>query len=686
MTVTINGSNTTPASAKAIMIGPAGEILTIVVTDPGSGYLADGTTTVSITPNTGSPTIVALADAIVNPTSGEVIGINVTEPGAGYMVKANTGIRKFLDTLPWAAPVDPASSALPAATKQVLTETDGSQSDYYEIGLVQYRQKMHTDLAGPGTLLRGYVQLKACGAGGVPLANAMLVGPDIPIVGYCGATQPTYLGAAIIADKNTPVRITFRNLLPIGSGGDLFIPTDVTVMGAGMGPNLAGTVEMDQTKPMCGADSKPAGCFTENRATLHLHGGITPWISDGTPHQWITPAGERAYPEGTGKKNVGVSTTNVPDMWYNNGVFQPLCTGAATCAGATNDPGDGAQTFYYTNQQSARLLFYHDHAWGITRLNVYAGEAAAYLIKDQTEADLHKTGGALADANAGLADLGVGIPLVIQDKTFVPSPEQLAVSDETWDTDKWGGKGNLWLPHVYSPAQNPGDTSGVNQYGRWAYGPWFWPPTQNIIYQPVDNPYYCDINGFKADGVTPCEVYATPCDPNAGWCEPPMMPGTPWNSMGMEAFHDTPIVNGVAYPKVELPAAEYRFRILNAASDRFLNLHFYQAVDANGVVCDAVNTAPVAESTGVACTEVRLNAAEVRPRWQTRRSSRPQICRRRARAGSRSAPKAASCPPRLSSRLSPSPGWLTPRCSTPATWTCTRCCLDPPSARMWSWT
>ena len=34
-------------------------------------------------------------------------------------------------------------------------------------------------------------------------------------------------------------------------------------------------------------------------------------------------------------------------------------------------------TFYYTNQQSARLLFYHDHAYGITRLNVYAGEAAA---------------------------------------------------------------------------------------------------------------------------------------------------------------------------------------------------------------------------------------------------------------------------------------------------------------------
>ena len=33
-------------------------------------------------------------------------------------------------------------------------------------------------------------------------------------------------------------------------------------------------------------------------------------------------------------------------------------------------------TFYWTNQQGGRLMFYHDHAYGITRLNVYVGEAA----------------------------------------------------------------------------------------------------------------------------------------------------------------------------------------------------------------------------------------------------------------------------------------------------------------------
>ena len=49
----------------------------------------------------------------------------------------------------------------------------------------------------------------------------------------------------------------------------------------------------------------------------------------------------------------GVSVQNVPDM---------------------PDPGPGAMTFFYTNQQSARLMWIHDHSVGITRLGVYAGE------------------------------------------------------------------------------------------------------------------------------------------------------------------------------------------------------------------------------------------------------------------------------------------------------------------------
>jgi FtsP/CotA-like multicopper oxidase with cupredoxin domain len=479
-----------------------------------------------------------------------------TDPVTGDVLTIDGGIRKFVDTLPQLDTANNLGQFIPVAVPDTTTYPG---SDYYEIAVVQYREQMHSDL--PPTLLRGYVQISTGAVPGaeVPLSNALLDGTSTPIAGFTGVTDPHYMGPAIVAQKDRPVRIKFYNLLPTGVDGNLFLPVDTTVMGSGMGPLADMMTENPNPQiPICDGVTDPLdACYTENRAIVHLHGGISPWISDGTPHQWITPAGEDTpYPE-------GVSVVPVPDMED------------------TGDPNDGVMTFYYTNQQSARLMFYHDHAWGITRLNVYAGEAAPYIITDATEQMLLDNGLIPPAADT--------IPLVIQDKTFVPSPEQLAVSDETWDSARWGGEGNLWLPHVYSPAQNPGDVSGVNQFGRWAYGPWFWPPTINIENGPIANPYYDDT-----------------CNPDLGWCEPPLMPGVPFNSMGMEAFMDTPVVNGTAYPTLTVDPKSYRFRILNAANDRFFNLSLYQAIDANGVVCDATNLTPAPESTGVACTEVAL--------------------------------------------------------------------------------
>ena len=463
---------------------------------------------------------------------------------SGQSTVVTGGIRKFVDTLPGlgADRANDLGNFIPVAEPDRDTYPG---SDYYVIELGEYQQQLHSDL--PPTTLRGYRQVNG------------------------GDGEFRYLGPAIVASEDRPVRILFRNALPTGEGGNLFLPVDSTVMGAGMTPDGHAAMEgmdpamIDPLNPMCSGPDKAAmvaagHCYSDTRATLHLHGGITPWISDGTPHQWITPAAEETggYPE-------GVSVVDVPDM-------------------AT--PAAGEMTFFYTNAQSARLMFYHDHAWGITRLNVYGGQAAPYLITDPIEQSLVDDG-VLPGADAT-------IPLVIQDKTFVPGPEQLAQQDETWDTARWGDEGDLWLPHVYSPAQNPSDPEGVNAYGRWAYGPWFWPPTSSVENGPIANPYY-----------------DPQCDPDLTWCEPPVMPGTPFNSMGMESFMDTPVVNGAPYPTVTLDPRAYRFRILNAANDRFFNLSLYQAVDANGTVCDAGNPVPVPESTGVACTEVALNPDEV---------------------------------------------------------------------------
>ena len=193
--------------------------------------------------------------------------------------------------------------------------------------------------------------------------------------------------------------------------GDLFLPVDETLPGAGFGPD--GKVK-----------------FTQNRAELHLHGGDNAWISDGHPHQWITPAGEvdATNPNSVTAEAVakgvdptpyqrGVTAYNVPDM---------------------PNPGPGAVTYYWPNGLSARFMFYHDHAFGLTRLNVYAGEAAGYLIRDAKEQALTTAGQPLN----GVPE----IPLVIQDRTFVPA--NIAQQDGKWDTTYWGQPGDVWYPHV----------------------------------------------------------------------------------------------------------------------------------------------------------------------------------------------------------------------------------------------
>ena len=561
------------------------DVQTIVLDTYGAGYTS--VPTVSITDSVGSG---HMATATATIDVGAVTDINLTNPGSGYV--SGTGIKKFQNELPLLC--DPSVAGSCAAATNNLGQylplgvpdiTTFPGADYYVIALVQHREQMNSSLPAQGTLLREYVQLEtadnASWSESVPLVNHLLDGTTTPALmpdgtQAVGVSQPHYLGPIIQATKDRPVRIVFYNLLPTGVDGDLFIPVDSTFMGSGMGPMEMmepvdeGSVLDEVRNPMCGeADRSMMDrmmCFAENRATLHLHGGITPWISDGTPHQWITPAGEMTtWPE-------GVAVRQVPDMV---GLEAPA--GVPDCTAAD----DGCMSFYYTNQQSARFMFYHDHSWGITRLNVYAGEAAGYIIRDETEQAL---------IDGGLLPSGqYEIPLVVQDKTFVSSPEQMAELDPTWDYSRWGAEGDLWYEHVYMPAENPADPSGMSSYGRWFYGPWFWPPA-DPMYPPIANPYF-GLDPEGTDGIRHTAddwgiPLASPCDledpttwqyDTDPFCEPPFIPGTPNNSAGMEEFNDTPVVNGTAYPTTTVEPTAYRFRILNAANDRFWNLSWYVA-------------------------------------------------------------------------------------------------------------
>ena len=70
-------------------------------------------------------------------------------------------------------------------------------------------------------------------------------------------------------------------------------------------------------------------------------------------------------------------------------------------------PGE-TDVYEYPNNQEPATLWYHDHALGITRLNVYSGMAGFYLLRDAFETAL------------GLPSGEFEIPVVIQDREFNP--------------------------------------------------------------------------------------------------------------------------------------------------------------------------------------------------------------------------------------------------------------------------
>ena len=146
------------------------------------------------------------------------------------------------------------------------------------------------------------------------------------------------------------------------------------------------------------------------------------------------------------------------------------------------------------------------------------------------------------------------------------------------------------------PAENPynPDMSGINAMGRWLYGPWFFPPTPICGSTPDAVPPYCIKYRTGAEPLLRSRLRSKP---RSVFCQPPEMPGTPNPSWGAEAFLDTMVVNGTAYPTVTVQPKPYRFRILNAAHDRFLNLQLY--------VADAAQTNPACP-TCAANTEVAM--------------------------------------------------------------------------------
>lgn len=118
------------------------------------------------------------------------------------------------------------------------------------------------------------------------------------------------------------------------------------------------------------------------RTVVHLHGAKAPADSDGYPENWYTP-GESAL-------------------------------------------------YYYPNRQDAAMLWYHDHALGINRLNVFAGLLGVYIVRDGVEDALNLPKGKYE------------IPLVLYDRIFDAEGQlNYPVS---------GDPKSPWVPEVFGEA------------------------------------------------------------------------------------------------------------------------------------------------------------------------------------------------------------------------------------------
>ncbi len=191
------------------------------------------------------------------------------------------------------------------------------------------------------------------------------------------------------------------------------------------------------------------GCRPEVRTVPHLHGGHTDAASDGHPEAWFTPG----FSQGGPKFDRSM-----------NGVY------------------------HYRNDQEAAGLWYHDHTMGTTRLNVYAGLAGFYFIRDDNEDFLLNMG--------YLPQRAYEIPLMIQDRSFYKD-------------------GSLYYPN----------------------------------------------ESFK-DPVTGQPLSLDP------------LTGQPVASVVPEFFGDFILVNGKAWPVLEVEPRKYRFRMLNASNSRFYAMEF----------------------------------------------------------------------------------------------------------------
>lgn len=260
----------------------------------------------------------------------------------------------------------------------------------YIVDMTQFQEQIlpTTDASGNPT---GFAQTTVWGYGGI--AKDAVTGKYLGYFRY--SPGPTFEATRGIPAQVTWInKITTPEMFPVDPTLHWANPNNIPMMEAIMqaGVGLAPPYPPGYNGypiPVDSVITNPDGWNAQSPVPLvtHLHGAVVRSDSDGGPEEWFTADGVHG---------VDYSTT------------KPTLANAAV--------------YYYPNEQQPTTLWYHDHALGVTRLNVMSGLAGFYLVRDPCDPIANK-----------LPTGKYEIPLAIQDRSF--------------NTD-----GSMWFP---SDGNNP---------------------------------------------------------------------------------------------------------------------------------------------------------------------------------------------------------------------------------------
>jgi FtsP/CotA-like multicopper oxidase with cupredoxin domain len=282
-----------------------------------------------------------------------------------------------------------------------VKQKKGKKIDYYEISMRQFAQQILP--AGlPTTTVWGYGAVKSASKKGLLLHNA----PSLTIEAQAGV----------------PIRVKWINELVDKRGKYLphLLPVDQTLHWA----NPPGGIKGRDTRPTF---SETPGPYTGPVPIVtHVHGAVgVGEESDGYAEAWYLP-----------------NARNIPKGYARRGTWYPyFALKAFLNYGATWGPG--FSTFQFPNDNRASTIWYHDHALGMTRLNVYAGPAGFYIIRGGPAGDA-----AVIDSSTGAQAVLPG-PAPKADDPFPPPAGKtyyeipIAIQDRAFNAD-----GSLFYPNT----------------------------------------------------------------------------------------------------------------------------------------------------------------------------------------------------------------------------------------------